>query len=484
MKKFIITTILLFLVSTSFPDKYMTRGPNPGEIYFLGYTYTGEGLYYSTDYGMTAICVDSTIVNAMRITAGITPGVVYYVTMGQELYISYDYGNQGTWQYRNSDIKLQINSGVLEGHIYSSFNKHSEDYAVSFINHNSNGFFGSKKDVEIDNTVNVGYVIVNLWTAPDTLYLLKSDDNFENLVTHRKFNMGSSNMVKFSRGYQQGELFFLNRTFQNLYYSNDYGITWVKNNKFNSVHKFDDIVGGRQDGEMYITLRFVNMMWQNAHVYVLHSTDYGITFDVYHPCAKGQAPLAANFSAKVSEEKSYKKSANTTIDSVYYVTGDMPLDVQFYNYSIGDINTYEWDFNNDGTIDSYEENPLHTYVDTGWHSVNLTVYDVIDTNSFLKEDYIHVQKTTGFEKNTLPEINCYPNPSDSYITFEFLSNPKPEKILIYNIIGQLINSIDKPPGINKVVWDGNDKNGFKCKAGIYYVKLDNKIFSQKIILTH
>ena len=31
---------------------------------------------------------------------------------------------------------------------------------------------------------------------------------------------------------------------------------------------------------------------------------------------------------------------------------------------------------------------------------------------------------------------------------------------------------------------GTDKNGFKCKAGIYYVVLDNKTYSQKIVLTN
>lgn len=89
MKKIILLNFIILLTVQAYSDNYITRGPNPGEIYFLGYTYTGEGLYYSTDYGMTAICVDSTI-NVMRITAGIIPGVIYHVIMGGGLYISYE----------------------------------------------------------------------------------------------------------------------------------------------------------------------------------------------------------------------------------------------------------------------------------------------------------------------------------------------------------------------------------------------------------
>ncbi len=39
--------------------------------------------------------------------------------------------------------------------------------------------------------------------------------------------------------------------------------------------------------------------------------------------------------------------------------GYIPFDVQFTDLSIGDITDWEWDFDNDGEIDSYEQNPTH-----------------------------------------------------------------------------------------------------------------------------
>jgi PKD repeat protein len=482
MKRSILLTSSLLFAIISYPDRYITRGPNPGEIYFLGPTFTSEGLYYSTDYGTTALCVDSTIYEAMTITADKTPGVVYYSTMLEALYVSYNYGNAGSWQFRNGGIMLQINSGLVEGQIYSSFSKHSNDYGYNFINHSYNGFFGSKKDVEIDNYENIGYVIVNNFNVNDTLYLLITNDNFENLTIQNTLPMWSTNVVRLSRGVNDGEIFLFNKNKYRLYYSSDFGLNWLFINSFNQTYEFDDIVGGRIDGELYILFREINSLWQNANTYILHSTDYGISYEVNHPFTQGQEPLLANFSAKKEDSYNYELITNST-DSIYYPTGEIPLTVQFYNYSIGDINQYEWDFENDGIIDSYEEAPLHTYADTGWYSVNLTIYDDYDTNSFLRENYVYAYKLTGIYNKINIEFNCYPNPFSNCIRFDFLHYPKQSLITIYDITGQQITTLNKPVGINKIVWFGKDKNGYKIKPGVYYAKLDNNTFFHKLILT-
>ncbi|OQX80672.1 MAG: hypothetical protein B6D61_01760 [Bacteroidetes bacterium 4484_249] len=359
--------------------------------------------------------MDSTIWQAMRITADKTPGVVYYVTMQEGLYISYDYGSQGSWQYRNSGVKLEINSGLVEGQIYSSFSKHSNDYGFNFINHSFNGFFGSKLEVEIDNDPGIGYVLVNQLGINDSVFLLKSVDNFENLELQYSFykESGFSSIRRISRGVNLGELFFFFCYEGRLFLSQDYGANWIETNNYNKSDIYiGDLVGGRYEGEIYTLYRWSNLMGQNAHTYILYSTDYGITYEVYHPFAKGQEPLLSQFSAK-SEDDALGGVNIKTIDSVYYVTGDMPLNVQFYNYSIGDINTYEWDFDNDGIIDSNEENPAYTYADTGWYSVNLTVYDSFDTNSFLRENYIYVYELTNAKESIKykePVFSCSPNP--------------------------------------------------------------------------
>jgi len=69
-------------------------------------------------------------------------------------------------------------------------------------------------------------------------------------------------------------------------------------------------------------------------------------------------------------------------------TGEVPLTVQFTDTSIG-INTtsWQWDFQNDGIIDSTEQNPSFTYYTTGQTTVRLVVNN--GQGSRVKFEYIN-----------------------------------------------------------------------------------------------
>ncbi len=60
--------------------------------------------------------------------------------------------------------------------------------------------------------------------------------------------------------------------------------------------------------------------------------------------------------------------------------GTAPLTVQFSSAGTtdpdGDAVRYAWDFDGDGTVDSEEANPSHTYTENGVYRATLTVYDV------------------------------------------------------------------------------------------------------------
>jgi len=47
--------------------------------------------------------------------------------------------------------------------------------------------------------------------------------------------------------------------------------------------------------------------------------------------------------------------------------------VLFINLSTGDISSYAWDFDSDGTVDSTAVNPSHSYTSTGIYTISLTV---------------------------------------------------------------------------------------------------------------
>ena len=374
MKKKYFLLIIIFFVSINSFTQYLTRGYEIGEIYFVGPTHTTNGLYYSTDFGETAICVDS-ITNISAIAADKTSGGIYCFTYPSILYYSGNYGYVNSWLFKNNDVSSCINTGVLPGHIFSSCGRHSADYGISFINHAINGYFGSLKRVAIDNfDDNIGYVMTTKITVADTIYLFRTYDKFENLELINKLNYNCNEAITMFKGFNSGEVFMFNLIQNKLWISYDYfdNIQFV--DTFNIVN-FSSVGldGGNESGELFLKYSFSNLMQQNRHLYIFHSMDYGRTFEVFHPFSKGIEPIMANFSTTTKE-------------------GNQPFTVEFCNFSIGNIQLYEWDFDNDGVIDSYEESPSWTYSELGTYSVSLTITtgSPDSTNTFVKEDYITV----------------------------------------------------------------------------------------------
>ncbi|MDG6257090.1 MAG: PKD domain-containing protein [Methanomicrobiaceae archaeon] len=72
-------------------------------------------------------------------------------------------------------------------------------------------------------------------------------------------------------------------------------------------------------------------------------------------------------------------------------SGDAPLTVRFTDASTGDAPlSWSWDFDNDGIIDSTEQNPTFTYATAGTYTVSLTVTNIAGSDSEVKEGYIIV----------------------------------------------------------------------------------------------
>ena len=83
-----------------------------------------------------------------------------------------------------------------------------------------------------------------------------------------------------------------------------------------------------------------------------------------------------------------------TADFMADVTnGPAPLTVQFTDLSISQPNpiiSWQWDFDNDGTIDATMQHPTWVYPNFGIYTVTLTVSDGTNTDSETKTDYITV----------------------------------------------------------------------------------------------
>ena len=69
-------------------------------------------------------------------------------------------------------------------------------------------------------------------------------------------------------------------------------------------------------------------------------------------------------------------------------SGPVPLTVQFTDESELVPTAWEWDFDNDGVIDSTEKNPTHTYTTAGSFAVRLVVRNADGSNTTLRQQAI------------------------------------------------------------------------------------------------
>ncbi len=147
-----------------------------------------------------------------------------------------------------------------------------------------------------------------------------------------------------------------------------------------------------------------------GHVFVYNYSESYDNWNLYKPICPSDLSSGDRFSSflAVSNEFIFASSPlkNNIVGSAYIFdlcdsslhsnfvanirSGDSPVIVQFTSAAQGNPNLYEWDFNNDGTIDSVEENPQFTYQIDGLYSVSLTVHDEESSDMALKENYIQV----------------------------------------------------------------------------------------------
>ena len=86
-------------------------------------------------------------------------------------------------------------------------------------------------------------------------------------------------------------------------------------------------------------------------------------------------------------------------------SGITPLEVQFTDASSNGPTGWQWDFDNDGSVDSTGQNPLHTFADPGTFTVVLTASNAVGQHTSVKEAYITVLDSgsvfrDGFESGT------------------------------------------------------------------------------------
>ena len=112
------------------------------------------------------------------------------------------------------------------------------------------------------------------------------------------------------------------------------------------------------------------------------------------------------FDGKIDEIRMYNRALTETEIQELYNQGDwpflakfsanprfgsFPLEVNFTDIS-NNSTAWDWDFQNDGIIDSYEQNPVFSYNETGIYDVKLKATFGAVVDSLIRTNYIVVQE--------------------------------------------------------------------------------------------
>ncbi len=146
----------------------------------------------------------------------------------------------------------------------------------------------------------------------------------------------------------------------------------------------------------------------------------------------------------------------------------------FYYWQLNSHTTYTWSFG-DGTYDSVPYT-THAYSSGGDYTVTFTVHyrDCINSSSCI----IHINTSIGLPNYPENGILIYPNPFTLQTTITFNTEQKNTTILISDILGKEIKSINFT-GTQMTI----DKD--EMKAGIYFVQTTDEqkhICNRKIII--
>ncbi len=126
---------------------------------------------------------------------------------------------------------------------------------------------------------------------------------------------------------------------------------------------------------------FENNVW-DVDGYLTSDSDSSFTYLHASGSYKSFKTILATLKVKYTAP-----TADFHADKINVVIGET---VTFTDDSTGSVNSWAWDFDNDGTVDSTDQNPTWTYTTAGQKTVKLTVSGPLGSDYETKTDYITV----------------------------------------------------------------------------------------------
>lgn len=184
--------------------------------------------------------------------------------------------------------------------------------------------------------------------------------------------------------------FYKNFAYKNVYqYSDREGpmvVCWYKDGKYPDA--------GYNDGMRLVWFADTSVNPWGYHVF--GNWDWHEAADSeYWYYFQGEYPTTTGLSVQnISELIIYSTQAPPATPAAAFTsdvtTGNAPLTVQFTDRSTNSPTSWAWDFDNDGTVDSTDQNPAYEYGTAGIYSVKLTATNAAGSDDEVKTDYITV----------------------------------------------------------------------------------------------
>jgi len=170
---------------------------------------------------------------------------------------------------------------------------------------------------------------------------------------------------------------------------------------------YSRLSGSPQTGNADLTVQFTDLSVPTVNITGWH-WDFGDgqTSNAQH--SLHSYVTAGNFTVNLTVEDNGSFDSEVKVDYIQVdplavfsgapTIGDAPLSVQFTEASKGFPNNWSWDFNDDGVVDSYDQNPApHAYTIAGKYDVTLIVRgNDFRTNTSTRTQYITVRPLNSF----------------------------------------------------------------------------------------